>query len=382
MSDSKAPSLKSFCNTTGIGYLPNTTITATDAWDSLRQWYIANGTLEVKDLGDGKTKETWNTQTTWGDHTVKGLNQILPRLLKIFPKAKRTRDSSGRNCLEGIGFTPPHNEFGGGGDPGGGGQSPNPPQFNSVSDSNNSERFLNGFEGDLNQTKPNSSNGSESREANTAISQVKNLWTVLSEEERSQLLKELGIEIGIENNSGLNSSNQLQDVQNSVPVSNTAPSVQVQTASEHIQKPSPPTVQALANQILLCQTWAAVAKAVNQDGGKFIKAAAQMMTLEQRQGLTTLLVAHLRDNPAALKDLAWVPGKLRDRALQRLCFTICRLGGDALLDACLERISGCKFVSVEHLGTRREAWVFQSPDGVSWPVFGVDAVEAIASAPQ
>ncbi len=289
--------------------------------------------MEIKELGDGKTKETWNTQTTWGDHTVKGLNQILPRLLKIFPKAKRTRDSSGRNCLEGIGFIPPNDGSSGGGDPGGGGQPPNSPKGNSVSQCNNSERLLNGSEGGLNHLKPNSSKNSEATEANTTISRVKNLWAVLSEEERSQFLQELGVE----NNSRENSSNQLQDVHNPVTVSDAAPSVHVQTVSEHIQKLSLPTVQALANQILLCQTWAAVALAVNRDGGKLKKVASVGMSQEQRSCLTTLLAAHLCENPADLNQLAWVPGKLRDRALFASHFHHSASGGRCKCSRCLLR---------------------------------------------
>ncbi len=401
----------SFCKEVGIGYLPNARVTATEVWEQLRQWYINNGTLEVKDLGDGKTKETWNTQTTWGDHTVKGLNQILPRLLKIFPKAKRTRDSSGRNCLDGIGFIPPNNDSGGGDDPGGGGQPPNSPNRNSVSIGNTSEAVLNVSEAALKHLNPSSSNGSEAPEEDPAILQVKNLWattdlpksthpyskfvsalrrfkfdgwvdlgkvfagTVLSEEERSQLLKELGLE----KNSGVNSSNQLQVLQTPAVVSNTAPSKHVQAPSEHVQNSQTlPTTQTLVNQILLCQTWVAVAEAVNQDGNKLKQVAVKEMTLEQRQGLTTLLVAHLRAHPVALNELTWVPTKLRDRALKLLTFTLQRIGGDAnVLDACLEKISGCKFISVEHLGTRKELWVFESPAGNKIPVFGTDAIKEV-----
>lgn len=365
----------SFCKEVGIGYVHNAQITATEVWEKLRAWYIANGTLEVKELGDGKTKETWNTQSTWGDHTVKGLNQILPRLLKLLPKATRTRDSQGRNCLEGIGFLPPNNDSGGGDDPGGGGQPPNSPNENSVSFSNNSEDALNVSEAGLKQLNPSSSNGSEAPVADPAISRMKNLWTVLTEEERSQLLKELGLE----KKSGANSSNQLQSVHNPAAAGNTAPSGHVQTPSVQVQTPPPPpTLQQLANRILLCQTWSAVVETVNRDGDKLKKAAAEMMTSEQRQGLTTLLAAHLCQNPAALNQLKWVPVKLRDRALQRLSFTILRIGGLAnAVDACLEKISDCKFISVEHLGTRREAWFFQTSEGVRLPVFGVDAVCAI-----
>ncbi len=103
------------------------------------------------------------------------------------------------------------------------------------------------------------------------------------------------------------------------------------------------------------------------------------MTLEQRQVLTNLLATHLSENPAELSQLAWVPEKLRDRALERLTFTIRRLGGGAnVLDACWEYVSGCKFVSVQHLGTRNEQWIFLCPEGNRIHVFGTDAVEAIA----
>ena len=151
---------------------------------------------------------------------------------------------------------------------------------------------------------------------------MRNLWTVLSDEERSQLLKELGVE----KNLGANSSNQLQLVQNLDTASNRVFSGDVQTASEQVQNhPIPPTtVQVLANDILLCQTWVAVVEVVDQDGDKLREAAVLGMNKGQRQGLTTLLATHLCQNPGDLNQLAWVPVKLRDRALERLSFTICR----------------------------------------------------------
>jgi len=365
----------SFCKEVGIGYLPNAQITATEAYEQLRQWYIANGTLEVKDLGDGKTKDIWNSQTTWGDHTVRGLNQILPRLLKLFPKATRTRDSQGRNCLEGIGLLPPGDSGGGSG---GGSQPTNSPDGKSVSNSYNSEACLNVSEASLNQLNPSASTSSEPTEADPAISRLKNLWTVLSEEERTQLLKELGLE----KKSGVSSPNQLQLVQNQDTASDPVSSAVVQTASEQVQNPpeSPTTVQELANQIRLCQTWVAVAETVNQDGGKLKKAASVAMTQEQRSCLTTMLATHLCDNPDDLNQLAWVPVKLRDKALERLTFTIRRIGGAAnVLDACLEYVSGCKFDGAEHLGTRRERWFFLTKEGSRLAV-GTDSVQAIAAA--
>ena len=98
-----------------------------------------------------------------------------------------------------------------------------------------------------------------------------------------------------------------------------------------------------------------------------------------RTVLTSLLVTHLCQQPEHLNQLAWVPAKLRDRALERLTFTLRRIGGAAnVLDACWESIVGCKFVSVEQIGTRHEKWVFQSKEGNRLAVFGADAIETIA----
>lgn len=114
------------------------------------------------------------------------------------------------------------------------------------------------------------------------------------------------------------------------------------------------TVQDLAALILQCQTWVELAQTVGQSTKKFIKVTNQMTT-KQRQGIVHLLVAHLCQTPANLNHLAWVPNKLRDKALQQLTFTIRRIGGAAnVLDACLEHLEGCKVVSEEHLGTRNE----------------------------
>ncbi len=138
-----------------------------------------------------------------------------------------------------------------------------------------------------------------------------------------------------------------------------------------------PTSQDLAALILQCQTWVELAQAVGQNTQKLVK-AANRLTTEQRRGLTSLLAAHLCQQPEHLNQLAWVPVKLRDRALERLTFTLRRIGGAAnVLDACWESIIGCKFVSVEHIGTRNEKWVFQAKEGNRLAVFGVDAIEAI-----
>lgn len=141
------------------------------------------------------------------------------------------------------------------------------------------------------------------------------------------------------------------------------------------QTSTPQDVSAL---ILQCQTWVELAQAVGQNTQKLLQ-AANRITTEQRRGLASLLAAHLCQNPEHLSQLAWVPAKLRDRALERLTFTLRRIGGAAnVLDAYIESISGYKFVAVEHLGTRNEQWVFQLEEGNRLAVFGVDAIEAIA----
>jgi hypothetical protein len=84
--------------------------------------------------------------------------------------------------------------------------------------------------------------------------------------------------------------------------------------------------------------------------------------------------------PDDLSQLNWVPTRLLYRALERLTFTIRRIvGGDNVLDARLEYESCCKFVSIEQMVARYERWVFETPSGKSIHVFGVEAIEAIAS---
>jgi hypothetical protein len=133
----------------------------------------------------------------------------------------------------------------------------------------------------------------------------------------------------------------------------------------------------LAALILQCQTWVELVQAVGENMKRLIQAASRI-TAEQRQNLTTLLAAHLCENPTALSTLVWVPRKLRDKALERLSFTVLQIGGTNVLDARMESKSGCKFVSAEHLGTRNEIWVFQAPEGNRLAMFGTGAVDAIA----
>jgi hypothetical protein len=141
-----------------------------------------------------------------------------------------------------------------------------------------------------------------------------------------------------------------------------------------------PTAQELAEQILLCQTWVELAKVVGHNSRQLLLAARQMSS-QQRQGLSTLLAKHLCTHPDQLNQLGWLPNKLRERALEKLTFTIRRIGSAAssILDASREDVAPCKFVSVNHLGTPNEQWIFQTPAGRNILLFGTEAIEAIAA---
>ncbi len=140
----------------------------------------------------------------------------------------------------------------------------------------------------------------------------------------------------------------------------------------------PRTCQELAALIVQCQTWVELVQLVEQDTKKLLR-AAKAVTPEQRRGLVERLAAHLCDCPKDLDTLAWVPAKLRDRALSMLSFTIQRIGGANHLDVCIERVTGCRFVSV-HLvnSSRHQRWEFLTPVGQTLVMLSSDDVEAIA----
>ncbi|HEY9830728.1 MAG TPA: DUF5906 domain-containing protein [Stenomitos sp.] len=101
-----------FCQEVGIGYKRSGQLSTDEVYNALRNWYIENGTLEVQTLGTF-TKDNWSPNPAGGDSLIKGKNQIFTRLLKIFPEARRERDSSGRYILVGVGWispTPPDGE--------------------------------------------------------------------------------------------------------------------------------------------------------------------------------------------------------------------------------------------------------------------------------
>jgi hypothetical protein len=139
-----------------------------------------------------------------------------------------------------------------------------------------------------------------------------------------------------------------------------------------------PTKKIQAEQILLCSTWVEIARQVNENTDALL-AVAKEMTAQQRQGLTKLLVNHLCQSPAYLTQLAWVPEKLRQRALEKLSFTIrciADVAGSAL-DVGWEYISSCRLEQVSQIGTGHETWIFTTPDGANLRAYPT-AVEAIA----
>ncbi|WP_373525897.1 DUF5906 domain-containing protein, partial [Nostoc sp.] len=97
-----------FIESANIGYVEGGEITARALWSYLEQHYIDNGTLTI----DEGNRRTWIDQVRPSDKNVKGINQIIPRISQLFPKAvKGTRycDVSKRNIpvLKGIGILDP-----------------------------------------------------------------------------------------------------------------------------------------------------------------------------------------------------------------------------------------------------------------------------------
>jgi len=84
-----------------------------DLWETLRAWYMDNGTLEVLELDNGKQKNIWNDQANKWDANVTGPNQIYKRFKLLFPKIERQRETVdqknvGRWFLAGISFNTPN----------------------------------------------------------------------------------------------------------------------------------------------------------------------------------------------------------------------------------------------------------------------------------
>ena len=99
--------LWSFCHDLGVTPAPDKGIYLHDLWEVLKTWYIDNGTLEIVDLGDGKTKHVWSEQANAHDRNVTGANQLYKRFKQLFPKVTKHRETQdpvnkGRFYLRGL----------------------------------------------------------------------------------------------------------------------------------------------------------------------------------------------------------------------------------------------------------------------------------------
>lgn len=102
--------LWAFSQQVGLDYQVGGRVYINELWEKLKDWYIANGTLEVQRSNDGKEKLEWHEQVNGRDKNIKGANQIYQRFSKLFPKISRVRDSQslerkGQWFLSGIAFS-------------------------------------------------------------------------------------------------------------------------------------------------------------------------------------------------------------------------------------------------------------------------------------
>lgn len=100
-----------FAQDVGLTFDPNSTVTASEIWNQLEQWYLNNGTLTYEESSSGKkAKAIWQDQPRKSDRNVKAVNQVIQRFQGLFPKAKaitipgETR-GKGRQGFLGLGFT-------------------------------------------------------------------------------------------------------------------------------------------------------------------------------------------------------------------------------------------------------------------------------------
>jgi putative DNA primase/helicase len=101
--------LFAFMKDSGLGYMPNSCVSAAEIWSQLEQWYVGNGTLTYEESATGKLKAIWADQPRFGDKNIKAINQVLARFKQMLPKAKLasvTHESGKRNIqvLDGVGF--------------------------------------------------------------------------------------------------------------------------------------------------------------------------------------------------------------------------------------------------------------------------------------
>ncbi|MFM6222594.1 MAG: hypothetical protein ACKPDM_19970, partial [Dolichospermum sp.] len=97
-----------FCRDTGIAYLDGNSTKGKDLMSLLVQYYREVDILTTDDNG----REIYSEPVKPSDKYIKNVNQLLPRILEIFPKAEITKDydpTSKRRVpvIKGIGIIPP-----------------------------------------------------------------------------------------------------------------------------------------------------------------------------------------------------------------------------------------------------------------------------------
>ncbi|MGV2830772.1 hypothetical protein [Myxosarcina sp. GI1(2024)] len=91
--------LWAFARDVGLEYRTGGRIYINDLWERLREWYIANGTLEIINDG-GKQKVIWHDQPRRGDKNVKASNQVYQRFAELFPKIKKFKNNDASEGVE------------------------------------------------------------------------------------------------------------------------------------------------------------------------------------------------------------------------------------------------------------------------------------------
>ena len=77
-----------FCEDVGLVENPNSTITAQEIWKLLEKWYIDNEILSINEFTGNRE---WVPQARPSDKNLKGVNQVMARFNRIFPKAQKVK---------------------------------------------------------------------------------------------------------------------------------------------------------------------------------------------------------------------------------------------------------------------------------------------------
>jgi phage/plasmid-associated DNA primase len=88
--------LTKFCSDVGLAADPDSSVSVSELWNRLENWYTGDGTLTF----DASGKPVWTSATAMGDRLVKAPNQVVARFLELFPHAKkavRARTGAGQN---------------------------------------------------------------------------------------------------------------------------------------------------------------------------------------------------------------------------------------------------------------------------------------------